>query len=59
MELDARGRRLSAALAAVLVRDNALELRLKNWSDLYRHYAIGRARPLAKLDAVLVKAGAL
>jgi len=39
MELDARGRRLRAALAAVLVRDNARELRLvrewlNNWSGL-------------------------
>jgi hypothetical protein len=38
-ELDARGRRLLAALAAVLVRDNAPELRLvrawlNNWSGL-------------------------
>jgi hypothetical protein len=39
VELDARGRRLRAALAAVLVRDNAPELRLlhdwlDNWSGL-------------------------
>jgi hypothetical protein len=39
VELDARGRRLRAALAAVLVRDNAPELRLvrdrlNNWSGL-------------------------
>jgi hypothetical protein len=38
-ELDARGRRLRAALAAVLVRDNAPELRLvrawlNNWSGI-------------------------
>ena len=34
MELDARGRRLRAALAAVLVADNAPELRLvHNWLD--------------------------
>jgi hypothetical protein len=38
-ELDARGRRLRAALAAVLVRDNAPELRLMhewldNWSGI-------------------------
>jgi hypothetical protein len=33
-ELDARGRRLRAALAAVLVRDNAPELRLlREWLD--------------------------
>jgi hypothetical protein len=33
-ELDARGRRLRAALAAVLVRDNAPELRLvRAWLD--------------------------
>jgi hypothetical protein len=33
-ELDARGRRLRAALAAVLVRDNAAELRLMHdWLD--------------------------
>jgi hypothetical protein len=37
--LDARGRRLRAALAAVLVRDNAPELRLvrewlNNWSGI-------------------------
>jgi hypothetical protein len=32
--LDARGRRLRAALAAVLVRDNAPELRLvREWLD--------------------------
>ena len=32
--LDARGRRLRAALAAVLVRDNAAELRLMHdWLD--------------------------
>src|SRR5262245_52104821 len=40
-ELDARGRRLGAALAAVLIRDNAPELRLvrawlNNWSGLGR-----------------------
>jgi hypothetical protein len=39
VELDARGRRLRAALAAVLVRDNAPELRLirewlNNWSGI-------------------------
>jgi hypothetical protein len=34
VELDARGRRLRAALAAVLVRDNAPELRLvREWLD--------------------------
>ena len=34
-ELDARGGRLRAALAAVLVRDNAPELRLvREWLDL-------------------------
>jgi hypothetical protein len=34
IELDARGRRLRAALAAVLVRDNAPELRLiHDWLD--------------------------
>jgi hypothetical protein len=34
LELDARGRRLRAALAAVLLRDNAPELRLvHNWLD--------------------------
>jgi hypothetical protein len=34
LELDARGRRLRAALAAVLVRDNAPELRLaREWLD--------------------------
>ena len=33
-ELEARGRRLRAALAAVLVRDHALELRLvREWLD--------------------------
>jgi hypothetical protein len=33
-ELEARGRRLRAALAAVLVRDNAPELRLvREWLD--------------------------
>jgi hypothetical protein len=39
VELDARGRRLRAALAAVLVRDNAPELRLvrewlNSWSGI-------------------------
>jgi hypothetical protein len=39
VELDTRGRRLRAALAAVLVRDNAPELRLvrewlHSWSGL-------------------------
>jgi hypothetical protein len=34
VEFDARGRRLRAALAAVLVRDNAPELRLvRDWLD--------------------------
>jgi hypothetical protein len=34
LELDARGRRLRAALAAVLVRDNAPELRrVHDWLD--------------------------
>jgi hypothetical protein len=34
VELDARGRRLRAALAGVLVRDNAPELRLvHDWLD--------------------------
>jgi hypothetical protein len=34
VQLDARGRRLRAALAAVLVRDNAPELRLmREWLD--------------------------
>jgi hypothetical protein len=52
-ELDARGRRLRAALAAVLVRDNAPELRLvrawlDSWSGLglinLRHNAPGVGR---------------
>jgi hypothetical protein len=35
LKLDARGRRLRAVLAAVLVRDNAPELRLvREWLDL-------------------------
>jgi hypothetical protein len=35
-ELDARGRRLRAALAAVLVRDNAPKLRLMHdWPDFW------------------------
>jgi hypothetical protein len=40
VELDARGRRLRAALAAVLVRDNAPELRLMHeWLDSW--YGLG------------------
>ena len=36
MDLDPRGRRLRAALAAVLVRDNATELRLvREWLDTW------------------------
>jgi hypothetical protein len=35
LELDARGRRLRAALAAVLVHDNAPELRLvREWLNI-------------------------
>jgi hypothetical protein len=39
-DLDARGRRLRAALAAVLVRDNAPELRLMHdWLDSWSGFA--------------------
>jgi CheY-like chemotaxis protein len=36
VELDARGRRLRAALAALLVPDNAPEVRLREWVSLWR-----------------------
>ena len=47
-ELDVRGRRLRAALAAVLVADNAPEVRLREWA----RYAGGhRRRHDAKIGA--------
>jgi hypothetical protein len=47
VELDARGRRLRAALAAVLVRADAPELRLvREWArQLVRHRAHHRRHP--------------
>jgi hypothetical protein len=51
VELDARGRRLRAALAAVLVPDNAPELRVMHgWLDTWHGIRAGAALTLAMQD---------
>jgi hypothetical protein len=56
--LDARGRRLRAALAAVLVRDNAAELRLMHdWLDNSEPGSGGRLSVAADLVEVDGKPG--
>jgi hypothetical protein len=51
VQLDARGRSLRAALAAVLVRDNGPELRVRHeWLDTWHGIRAGATLTLAMQD---------